>query len=114
VLGGDFKTAHRLLSQALREERLELASMQGIASPGGVVPFVDPHLAAQAVNSEHRKDILIWRYRREHLQELTPFSEALLSFAAHFVPTVTEGAQRVGLLSAPTNGRRRLFSFRKR
>jgi len=109
VLGDDFKTAHRLLSQALREDRLELA-----LSPGGVIPAVDPRIAAQAVNSDRRKDILIWRYRQEHLEELSPFSEALLSFAAHFVPTITEGAQRAGLLSSPANGRRRLFSFRKR
>jgi len=109
VLGDDFKTAHRLLSQALREDRLELA-----LSPGGVIPAVEPRIAAQAVNSDRRKDILIWRYRQEHLEELSPFSEALLSFAAHFVPTVTEGARRTGLLSAPVNGRRRLFSFRKR
>jgi MinD-like ATPase involved in chromosome partitioning or flagellar assembly len=109
VLGDDFKTAHRLLSQALREDRLELA-----LTPGGVIPAVDPHIAAQAVNSDRRKDILIWRYRQEHLEELSPFSEALLSFAAHFVPTVTEGAQRAGLLSSPANGRRRFFSFRKR
>ncbi len=109
VLGDDFKTAHRLLSQALREDRLELA-----LSPGGVIPAVEPRIAAQAVNSDRRKDILIWRYRQEHLEELSPFSEALLSFAAHFVPTVTEGARRTGLLSTPANGRRRLFSFLKR
>jgi MinD-like ATPase involved in chromosome partitioning or flagellar assembly len=109
VLGDDFKTAHRLLSQALREDRLELA-----LTPGGVIPAVEPRIAAQAVNSDRRKDILIWRYRQEHLEELLPFSEALLSFAAHFVPTVTEGAQRAGLLNSPPNGRRRLFSFRKR
>ena len=109
VLGNDFKTAHRLLSQSLREERVELA-----LSPGGVIPLVEHHLAAQAVNSERRGDILIWRYRREHLEELTPFTEALLSFAAHFVPAVTEGAHRVGLLNSQPNGKRRWFVFRKR
>ena len=109
VLGDDFKSAHRLLSQALREDRFELA-----LSPGGVIPYVDHHLAAQAVNSERRGDILIWRYRREHLEELSPFTEALVSFAAHFVPTVTEGAQRVGLLNSRQHGKRGLFGFRKR
>jgi hypothetical protein len=108
VSGDDFKTAHRLLSHALREDRLELA-----LSPGGVIPFVDHRLAAQAVNSDRRGDILIWRYRREHLEELSPFTEALLSFAAHFVPAVTEGAQRVGLLNSHPRGKRRLFAFRK-
>jgi len=109
VLGEDFKTAHRLLSQALREDRIELA-----LSPGGVIPFVDHRLASQAVNSDRRRDILIWRYRREHLEELSPFSEALLSFAAHFVPAVTEGAQRVGLLNSRPHGKRKLFAFRKK
>ena len=109
VLGEDFKTAHRLLSQALREDRIELA-----LSPGGVIPFVDHRLAAQAVNSDRRRDILIWRYRREHLEELSPFSEALLSFAAHFVPAVTEGAQRVGLLNSRPHGKRKFFAFRKK
>ena len=109
VLGNDFKTAHRLLSRALREDRVELA-----LSPGGVIPYVDHRLAAQAVNSERRGDILIWRYRREHLEELTPFTEALLSFAAHFVPAVIEGAQRVGLLNSRSRDKRRLFALRKR
>ena len=109
VLGEDFKTAHRLLSQALREDRIELA-----LSPGGVIPFVDHRLASQAVNSDRRRDILIWRYRREHLEELSAFSEALLSFAAHFVPAVTEGAQRVGLLNSRPHGKRKLFAFRKK
>ena len=109
VLGEDFKTAHRLLSQALREDRIELA-----LSPGVVIPFVDHRLAAQAVNSDRRRDILIWRYRREHLEELSPFSEALLSFAAHFVPAVTEGAQRVGLLNSRPHGKRKFFAFRKK
>jgi hypothetical protein len=104
VLGDDFKAAHRLLTQSLREERIEPA-----LAPGGVIPAVDPRLAAQAVNSERRKDIFIWRYKREHLEELSPFSDALLSFAAHFVPTVTEGAERVGLLPSRPRARRRLF-----
>jgi MinD-like ATPase involved in chromosome partitioning or flagellar assembly len=109
VLGNDFKTAHHLLSQALREDKVELA-----LTPGGVIPYVDHHLAAQAVNSERRGDILVWRYRRERLEELSPFTEALLSFAAHFVPAVTEGAQRIGLLNSNHHGKRRLFAFRKR
>ena len=79
-----------------------------------MIPFVDQHLAAQAVNSDRRGDILIWRYRREHLEELLPFSEALLSFAAHFVPAVSEGARRVGLLNSRHSGKRRWFAFRRR
>lgn len=50
------------------------------------------------MNSDRREDILLWRYRKEKLEELGPFTDALLGFAAHFVPAVREGAGRVGLL----------------
>jgi MinD-like ATPase involved in chromosome partitioning or flagellar assembly len=113
ALGDDFKTAQRLLSQALGEERLDPPALRSIASPGGVIPYVDPRLATQAVNSDRRGDILIWRYRRERLEELAPFAEALLSFAAHFVPAISEGARRIGLLNSRPRGKRRLFSLRK-
>jgi hypothetical protein len=103
VIGDGFKSAHRLLQQSLRENRIELALV-----PNGILPIVDPRLVAQAVNSDRREDILIWRYRREKLEELAPFAEALLGFAAHFVPAVREGASRVGLLPN-TNKKRGWF-----
>jgi hypothetical protein len=53
---------------------------------------------------------LIWRYKKEKLEELGPFTDALLGFAAHFVPAVREGAARVGLY--PNQTRRRGW-FRK-
>lgn len=97
VVGDGFKSAHKLLQQALSEDRIELALI-----PNGILPIVDPRLAAQAVNSDRREDILVWRYRKEKLEELGPFADALLGFAAHFVPAVREGAARIGLLpSAP-------------
>ena len=95
VVGDGFKSAHRLLQAALREDKMELALI-----PNGVIPVVDPRLAAQAVNSDYREDILVWRYRKEKLEELAPFTEALVGFAAHFVPTIQEGAARAGLLAA--------------
>ena len=94
VVGDGFKSAHKLLQQALAEDKIELALI-----PNGIIPIVDPRLAAQAVNSDRREDILIWRYRKEKLEELGPFADALLGFASHFVPAVREGASRVGLIA---------------
>jgi len=110
-----------MLQDALREDKMELALI-----PNGVIPIVDPRLpsrtgvppvfaartvAAQAVNSDRREDILIWRYKKEHLEELGPFAETLVGFATHFIPSVQEGAARVGLL--PQRGKKRgMFGFR--
>ena len=52
-----------------------------------------------------RDDILIWRYKKEKLEELGPFADSLLGFASHFVPAVREGASRIGLLPSPTKKR---------
>lgn len=109
VVGDGFKTAHKMLQQALQEDKIELALI-----PNGVIPIVDPRLAAQAVNSDRREDVLVWRYKKEHLEELEPFTDALLGFAAHFVPSVREGATRVGLLQAPRERKRGLFGGRGR
>jgi MinD-like ATPase involved in chromosome partitioning or flagellar assembly len=100
VVGDGFKSAHKLLQQALAEDKIELALI-----PNGILPNVDPRLTAQAVNSDRREDILVWRYRKEKLEELGPFAEALLGFASHFVPAVREGASRVGLLPPLTKKR---------
>jgi hypothetical protein len=107
VVGDGFKSAHKLLQQALSEDQINLALI-----PNGIIPIVDPRLAAQAVNSDRREDILIWRYKKEKLEELAPFAEALLGFAAHFVPAVQEGAVRTGLLRGQGKKKRRLFGRR--
>ena len=104
VAGDGFKTAHRMLQEALREDKIELALI-----PNGVIPIVDPRLAAQAVNSDRPEDILVWRYKKERPEELEPFSDALVGFAAHFVPAVREGAARVGLLPQAREKKRGLF-----
>jgi len=103
VVGDGFKSAHKMLQQALAEDKIELALI-----PNGIIPIVDPRLAAQAVNSDRREDILIWRYRKEKLEELGPFADSLLGFASHFVPAVREGASRVGLLP-PVSKKRAWF-----
>ena len=100
VVGDGFKSSHKMLQQALAEDKIELALI-----PNGIIPNVDPRLTAQAVNSDRREDILIWRYRKEKLEELGPFAESLLGFASHFVPAVREGASRVGLLPSVTKKR---------
>ncbi|MGD8749798.1 MAG: AAA family ATPase [Anaerolineales bacterium] len=110
VLGKDFKAAHRTLQAALYEDEIELS-----LTPNGVIPVVDAGIAAHGVNSDRREDILVWRYKREKLEELKPYTEALLGFAAHFVPAVREGASRAGLLAHPDGrSKRGLFQlFRK-
>ncbi|MBI5952479.1 MAG: ParA family protein, partial [Chloroflexi bacterium] len=100
VVGDGFKAAHKMLQQALSEDKIELALI-----PNGIIPIVDPRLAAQAVNSDRRDDILIWRYKKEKLEELGPFADSLLGFASHFVPAVREGASRIGLLPNTTKKR---------
>ena len=100
VVGDGFKAAHKMLQQALSEDKIELALI-----PNGIIPIVDPRLAAQAVNSDRREDILIWRYKKEKLEELGPFTDSLLGFASHFVPAVREGASRIGLLPSQTKKR---------
>jgi MinD-like ATPase involved in chromosome partitioning or flagellar assembly len=93
VVGDEFKRAHRLLQDSLKNDNLDFNLV-----PNGILPVVDSRIAAHAVNSDSREDILVWRYKNERLEELQAFVEALLSFAAHFVPAVNEGAARVGLL----------------
>jgi hypothetical protein len=101
VVGDGFKAAHKMLQQALNEDKIDLALI-----PNGIIPIVDPRLAAQAVNSDRREDILIWRYKKEKLEELSAFVDSLLGFAAHFVPAAREGAMRVGLLPNATKKRK--------
>jgi MinD-like ATPase involved in chromosome partitioning or flagellar assembly len=93
VVGTGFKTAHKMLQEALREDEINIDM-----SPNGIIPMVDAHMAVHAVNSDRRDDILIWRYKNEHPEELAAFADALIGFATHFVPTVQEGAARVGIL----------------
>ena len=102
VVGNGFKSAHKLLQEALAHDNIELA-----LTPNGIIPFVDPAIAATAVNSDHVSDIMIWRYKKEHLEELADFSEAVIGFASHFVPIVREGAMRTGLLNAPGRGKKK-------
>jgi MinD-like ATPase involved in chromosome partitioning or flagellar assembly len=107
IIGDGFKKAHHLLQQALQEDNLGINLV-----PNGILPFVDPHLANVAVNGDSVQDILIWRYKVSKLEELAAFTEAILGFASHFVPSVTEGAARIGLLpGSRANGKKpSLFS----
>ena len=95
VVGGDFKAAHKMLQQALADDEIDMA-----LSPNGIIPVVDPHVAAQAVNSDKPNDILIWHYKEKKIEELAPFTEALIGFASHFVPAIQEGAARAGLIQS--------------
>ena len=97
VVGGDFKAAHKMLQQALADDEIDMA-----LSPNGIIPVVDPHIAAQAVNSDKPSDILVWHYKEKKIEELAPFTEALIGFASHFVPAIQEGAARAGLISGST------------
>jgi hypothetical protein len=82
------------LLAALQEDDIELGLI-----PNGVIPLVDPYFASHGINSDRRDDILVWRYKKEKPEELRPYTESLLGFAAHFVPIVQEGAARAGLIT---------------
>ena len=107
VLGKGFKEAHKILQHALREDEIHLS-----LAPNGILPVVDAHLATEAVNSDRVEDILVWRYKREKLEELQAYTEALIGFASHFVPVVQEGAARAGL-TARANGHKKSGWLRK-
>jgi len=110
VIGDGFKAAHRELQRSLKEDKLDFNLVSN-----GILPFVDPHLANTAVNGDSPQDILIWRYKVSKLEELAPFTEALLGFASHFVPSVNEGAARIGLLpGSRANGKKASFFSRTR
>ena len=102
VVGGDFKAAHKMLQQALADDEIDMA-----LSPNGIIPVVDPHVAAQAVNSDKPNDILVWHYKEKKIEELAPFTEALIGFASHFVPAIHEGAARAGLIAGNTRVRKK-------
>lgn len=94
VVGKGFKAAHKTLMEALREDDIHLN-----LAPNGILPVVDAHIATEAINSDRAEDILVWRYKRQRLEELKDYTEALVSFASHFVPTIQEGAGRSGLIN---------------
>jgi len=102
VVGKGFKDAHKLLVEALAEDNIELA-----LTPNGIIPFVDPGVAATAVNSDRVSDIMIWRYKKDRLEELEAFAEAVVGFTTHFVPAVREGAMRTGLIGENSGGKQR-------
>ena len=104
VVGTGFKTAHKMLQEALEEDEINIDM-----SPNGIIPMVDAHMAVHAVNSDRRDDILIWRYKNEQPEELADFANALIGFATHFVPTVQEGAARVGLIPRNDRPKRGVF-----
>ena len=107
VIGEGFKQSHRLLQQAIQEDKLGLT-----LTPNGIVPLVDPHWASMAVNGDKPQDILVWRYKVSKPEELAPFTEAMIDFASHFVPPVREGAARIGLLpGSKANGKKSLSFF---
>lgn len=107
VVGDGFKQSHRLLQQAIQEDKLGLT-----LTPNGILPFVDPHWASVAVNGDKPQDILVWRYRVSKPEELADFTHAVVDFASHFVPPVREGAARIGLLSsAKATGKKGLSLF---
>jgi len=74
VAGSGFKAAHKLLKEALEQDDIQLS-----VTPNGILPFVNPEIAATAINSDRAEDIMVWRYKREHLEELEEYTRALLT-----------------------------------
>jgi hypothetical protein len=105
VVGKGFKAAHKTLMEALREDDIHLN-----LAPNGILPVVDAHIATESINSDRAEDILAWRYKRQRLEELKDYTEALIAFAGHFVPTIQEGAGRSGLINGASNRKSGLFA----
>jgi len=59
VVGDEFKKVHKVLQNALNEDQINIS-----VAPNGILPFVDPNITAQAVNSDDIGDILVWRYKK--------------------------------------------------
>jgi len=106
VYDDTFKKAHNTLRDSMKSEGIDFDIV-----PNGIIPFVDPKLATDAVNSDYREHILIWRAKKERPEELRAFAEALISFTAHFVPTITEAAKRVGIIQFDEGKRKRRTWF---
>lgn len=106
VHGKHFKRTHELLLQALQAEGINLNLVAN-----GILPIVDVERAIDAVNSSRREDILVWRYKREKNEELKDYTEALMDFAANFIPSVRDGAMTVGLLPNVSSKKKGIFSF---
>jgi len=96
VVTRHFKTVHGLLQRELEASDIALQ-----LAPNGVLPYVEPHAALQAVNSGRAEDLFVWRYRKEKIEELQAYTEALVDFACHFVPMARDSAVRAGLLQPP-------------
>lgn len=109
VVGKGFKAAHKTLMDALREDDLHLN-----LAPNGILPVVDAHVATEAINSDRIEDILVWRYKRQKLEELQAYTEAVVGFASHFVPMVVEGAGRSGLIPGENGKKKSLFRWRQK
>lgn len=97
VVSEGFQKAHNTLRAALSREGYNFELV-----PNGIIPLVPSNLATDAVNSDRVEDILIWRSKIHHPEELQPFTEALVGFATHFVPTAGEAALRIGLVKGET------------
>jgi len=90
----DIVAPHQLLQQAvsgdLQEKDLNL-------TPNAILPLVDPRLQEPAVNSNNPRDLFIWRYRDEHVEELAAFSEAMVGFGSNIMP-IRDIAARAGFV----------------
>lgn len=93
VYGGQFKHTHNVLLRSLQEKGLDLPLV-----PNGIIPIVDPQRAGDAVNSARVEDILVWRYKREKIEELEAYTGAMLDFASHFTPNIRDAAMAAGIL----------------
>ena len=54
----------------------------------GVLPKVEEHLAWDSHSSDRITDILCWRYKKEHTEDLAAYTEALINFGTQFLPVL--------------------------
>jgi len=98
----------KVLEQALTQAQIPLS-----LAPHGVLPLVPPDISLYAVNANSRDALFVLRYLKKKEPELRPYVEALVGFAANFVPTVPEAAARIGLLPPSTDRKRFRLPWRR-
>lgn len=98
---------HKLLQDAIAED-LEQKKLS--LPPNAIIPFVDPHLAHLAVNSQSIKDMFVWRYRTSRTEELEAFVDALTAFAINFVP-IRDAAAELGFIPGSAKSKKKASSL---
>jgi len=104
---GLFNLIHKFLNESMMDPQHGLGFT---VAANGVLPKVEEHLAWDSHSSDRITDILCWRYKKEHTEDLAAYTEALINFGTQFLPVLRESASRVGLVE-PLQKKKSPFSI---